>query len=190
MKLREHIHWYTGVLLLILGVYACGGLLWAVIRPKYQATITDAEGALELGAAINVEFAGFMWFVILTTALALILTDAILANRLWLRGWLGATTPELIGVAPFLWAGVCMWFGALVFVALGEVATVVIFNIPTQESDFLPGEVITYVPRLDAGPTGYLMAPFVSFLYYWTAILVEPRSHNPTAAQVVTEASS
>lgn len=175
MKLRERIHWYSGVLLLSLCVFAVSGVLWAALRPKYQATIADADGALELNNALNVEFSGFMWFIAATVVLALFLTDCILASRSWLQRWVGSTPPEAIGVKPFMWVGLCMWLGALTFVAIGEMATIIIFNIPTQESGFIPGQVITYVPELNAGRTGYIMAPFASFLYYWTAILMQPQ---------------
>ncbi len=184
MNKREQIHWYSGVLLLALGCFAVVGMLWGLLRPKYQATIVDAEGALELNNAINVEFAGFMWFVIATGVTALWYTDRVLAPGSLLLKRLRLVPPAPLGVLPLVWLGLCTWLGSVLFVQVGEFTTMVVFDIPTQESNFSPGDIISYVPRLDAGRTGHAVAPFASVLYYWTAVLIEPRESAQTKTRL------
>ena len=77
---------YAGVVLAILGSFTVASIIWGLLRPRYQATIIDDQGGLELNMVDNVEFTGFFWFVFTTGILAILLSARIHQRTLAYRG--------------------------------------------------------------------------------------------------------
>ena len=136
---------YAGVVLAILGSFTAASIIWGLLRPRYQATIIDDQGGLELNMVDNVEFTGFFWFVFTTGILAIILSARIHQKTLAYRG-----------LSMLLWV-----------TKLGDLTTITVYHIPTATSDFNVGDVVPFVPLMNAGISGYAVAPCLAAAYYW-----------------------
>ena len=147
---------YAGVVLAILGSFTAASIIWGLLRPRYQATIIDDQGGLELNMVDNVEFTGFFWFVFTTGILAIILSARIHQKTLAYRG-----------LSMLLWVTLWSLVGSILFAKLGALTTITLYHIPTATSDFNVGDVVPFVPLMNAGISGYAVAPCLAAAYYW-----------------------
>ena len=99
---------YAGVVLAILGSFTAASIIWGLLRPRYQATIIDDLGGLELNMVDNVEFTGFFWFVFTTGILAIILSARIHQKTLAYRG-----------LSMLLWVTLWSLVGSILLPSLG-----------------------------------------------------------------------
>ena len=139
---------YAGVVLAILGSFTTASIIWGLLRPRYQATIIDDQGGLELNMVDNVEFTGFFWFVFTTGILAILLSARIHQRTLAYRG-----------LSMLLWVTLWSLVGSILFARLGDLTTITVYRIPTATSNFSVGDVVPFVPLMNAGISGYAVAP-------------------------------
>lgn len=158
----------AGFLALCLSVYAVFGAIWGFLRPGYEAVVST-DGELQLTPAFNVEFTGFISFVIATGLLGAILSLVMFVN-----------SPHSRGVLMLLWVIVCAVIGAVVFWAAGEVVTGLLHPIPDFDT-LDAGTALTLVPGISIG-IGLAAAPFMAALAYWCAVLVSPEELTPEEA--------
>ena len=147
---------YAGVVLAILGSFTTASIIWGLLRPRYQATIIDDQGGLELNMVDNVEFTGFFWFVFTTGILAILLSARIHQRTLAYRG-----------LSMLLWVTLWSLVGSILFARLGDLTTITVYRIPTATSNFSVGDVVPFVPLMNAGISGYAVAPCLAAAYYW-----------------------
>ena len=116
---------YAGVVLAILGSFTAASIIWGLLRPRYQATIIDDQGGLELNMVDNVEFTGFFWFVFTTGILAIILSARIHQKTLAYRG-----------LSMLLWVTLWSLVGSILFAKLGDLTTITVYHIPHERRHF------------------------------------------------------
>lgn len=155
-SVNSRVGTYAGVVLAILGCFGAVSIIWGLLRPRYQATIIDDHGSLELNMIDNVEFTGFFWFVFATGILAVVLSARIHQRTIAYRG-----------LGMLLWVTLWSLIGSLMFAKLGDFITILVYNIPTSTSDFVVGDVVAYVPLMNVGISGYAVAPCLAAAYYW-----------------------
>ena len=112
----------------------------------------------------NVEFTGFFWFVFTTGILAIILSARIHQKTLAYRG-----------LSMLLWVTLWSLVGSILFAKLGDLTTITVYHIPTATSDFSVGDVVPFVPLMNAGISGYAVAPCLAAAYYWILEFFGPR---------------
>ena len=147
---------YAGVVLAILGSFTTASIIWGLLRPRYQATIIDDQGGLELNMVDNVEFTGFFWFVFTTGILAILLSARIHQRTLAYRG-----------LSMLLWVTLWSLVGSILFARLGDLTTITVYRIPTATSNFSVGDVVPFVPLMNANISRYAVAPCLAAAYYW-----------------------
>lgn len=176
-SVNSRVGTYAGVVLAILGCFGAASIIWGLLRPRYQATIIDDHGSLELNMVDNVEFTGFFWFVFATGILAVVLSTRVHQRTIAYRG-----------LGMLLWVTVWSFIGSLMFAKLGDFITIVVYNIPTSTSDFAVGDVVPYVPLMNVGISGYAVAPCLAAAYYWILefFVPYPAGAGDTAAQTAT----
>lgn len=150
----------AGFLALCLVCFGVVGALWGVLRPTYEAVVTE-DGGMMIAPAHNVEFESFISFVVATGLLG-----ALLAVVMFL---LSTTTR---GVLMLLWVTVCAVFGAVVFLFAGDLVVSVVNPVPEVET-VDAGESFSLVPGINPG-IGLAAAPFMAALAYWCSALVSP----------------
>ena len=104
----------------------------------------------------NVEFTGFFWFVFTTGILAIILSARIHQKTLAYRG-----------LSMLLWVTLWSLVGSILFAKLGDLTTMTVYQIPSATSYFNVVYVVPCVPLMNAGISGYAVAPCLAAAYYW-----------------------
>ena len=66
-----------------------------------------------------------------------------------------------------LWVTLWSLVGSILFAKLGDFTTITVYRIPTATSDFNVGDVVPFVPLMNAGISGYSVAPCLAAAYYW-----------------------
>ncbi|MGP6172852.1 hypothetical protein [Corynebacterium sp. A21] len=150
----------AGFLALSLMVYAGVGALWALLRPTYDATITDA-GGVYLTPAFNVEFMSFISYTVATGLLGVLMSLVMFV-----------TSEHTRGLVALIWVTCCAFLGAMVFLVVGDQLSLVLHPIPEQDS-LSVGETFKLLPGMHPG-IALAAAPFMASLAYWCAVLVSP----------------
>lgn len=150
----------AGFLALSLVVFAGVGALWALLRPTYDATVTDT-GGVYLTPAFNVEFMSFISFAVATGLLG-----ALLALVMFV------TSEHTRGLLALIWATICAFLGAVVFLLVGDQLSFALHPIPEQDT-LAVGETFKLLPGMHPG-IALAAAPFMASLAYWCAVLVSP----------------
>ncbi|QGU07759.1 hypothetical protein COCCU_09175 [Corynebacterium occultum] len=150
----------AGFLALSLVVYAGVGALWAMLRPTYDATVTDS-GDVYLTPAFNVEFTSFISFAVATGLLG-----ALLALVMFV------VSDGTRGLGTLFWVTLCAFLGAVVFLVVGDQVSLLLHPVPEQDA-LEVGETFRLLPGMNPG-TAFIAAPFMASLAYWCAVLVSP----------------
>ena len=76
-----------------------------------------------------------------------------------------------------LWVGVVALAGAVSFLAVGDVVGMSVHGIGSADQ-LAPGTTITTVAAAKPGISGYLVAPFVAMLVYWSLQVLSPATET------------
>lgn len=152
---------YAGVLALSLVAYSFVGAVWGLLRPGYSATVLDSE-QIQLGTETNVEFISFLSFVSSVAVIAMLIGGIVFVR-----------SPRSRSLWMMLWLALVSAAGSMLFLHFGELSTALIHGHASADS-LEVGEQVTYVPTVNVGIVGYLVAPFWSCLVYWCSYLVSP----------------
>lgn len=142
----------------VLGIV--GGGAWAWLRPAYVGEVDGATVRVDQGASpLNVEFAGFGSFALLTA-----LAGVILASVAW-----GAARRGKVRGAVWwlLWTGLVAAIAALALYVFGDWFVSLLHPVPELEA-LSDGESLTMVPPVQPG-VAWVSAPFTAVLVYWAA---------------------
>lgn len=156
----------AGLIGLALIVYSVGGAVWGLLRPQFSAEVVNIERVIP-DYSDSSHFRAFATFVIVTAALSVAL--AIFA-------YLTQGSRKLVDL---LWLGVVALAGAVSFLAVGDVVGMSVHGVGDAEQ-LAPGITITTVAPAKPGISGYLIAPFVAMLVYWSLQVLTPASEQPT----------
>lgn len=148
---------WAGLLALAIIVGLLAGAVWGVFRPAYVGEVRDGLFVVdELGSPASVEFASLATFVLITAFLGMIL--AVVAHR---------TIARAGGVGLLLWVAAVALACAFSFFTAGNVVAGLFSSVPdpaaAQEA---AGAKV--VPPMSPG-IGWVVAPFVAAVTYWTA---------------------
>ncbi|WKS28041.1 hypothetical protein NLL49_01960 [Corynebacterium propinquum] len=155
----------AGLIGLGLIVYSLGGALWGLVRPTFSAEVVSAERLIP-DYSDSSHFIAFASFVIAAIVLSVAL--AIFA-------YLTQGSRKFVDL---LWVGVVALAGAVSFLAVGDVVGMSVHGIGSADQ-LAPGTTITTVAAAKPGISGYLVAPFVAMLVYWSLQVLSPAT-EPT----------
>ena len=145
----------------VLGIL--GGGVWAVLRPAYVGEVEgDGVRVDQALSPVNVEFAGYGAFALLTT-LAGVLVAAVAAGAAR-RGKVAG------GVGWLLWAGAVSAVAAVALYVFGDWFVGVLHPVPDPET-LADGDPLTMVPPVRPG-AAWAAGPFAAVLLYWAVNLV------------------
>ena len=163
----------AGLIGLGLIVYSLGGALWGLVRPTFSAEVVSAERLIP-DYSDSSHFIAFASFVIAAIVLSVAL--AIFA-------YLTQGSRKFVDL---LWVGVVALAGAVSFLAVGDVVGMSVHGIGSADQ-LAPGTTITTVAAAKPGISGYLVAPFVAMLVYWSLQVLSPATETtgPTEPTVV-----
>lgn len=155
----------AGLIGLGLIVYSLAGAVWGLVRPTFPAEVVSAERLIP-DYSDSSHFIAFASFVIAAIALSVVL--AIFA-------YLTQGSRKFVDL---LWVGVVALAGAVSFLAVGDVVGMSVHGIGSADQ-LAPGTTITTVAAAKPGISGYLVAPFVAMLVYWSLQVLSPAT-EPT----------
>lgn len=155
----------AGLIGLGLIVYSLGGAVWGLVRPTFSAEVVSAERLIP-DYSDSSHFIAFASFVIAAIVLSVAL--AIFA-------YLTQGSRKFVDL---LWVGVVALAGAVSFLAVGDVVGMSVHGIGSADQ-LAPGTTITTVAAAKPGISGYLVAPFVAMLVYWSLQVLSPAT-EPT----------
>lgn len=159
----------AGLIGLALIVYSISGAIWGLLRPQFSAEVVNAERVIP-DYSDSSHFVAFASFVIATVALSVAL--AIFA-------YLTQGSRKFVDL---LWLGVVALAAAVSFLAVGDVVGMSVHGIGSAEQ-LAPGTTIRTVAPAKPGISGYLVAPFVAMLVYWSLQVLTPASEQPGQAE-------
>ena len=162
----------AGLIGLGLIVYSLAGAVWGLVRPTFPAEVVSAERLIP-DYSDSSHFIAFASFVIAAIALSVVL--AIFA-------YLTQGSRKFVDL---LWVGVVALAGAVSFLAVGDVVGMSVHGIGSADQ-LAPGTTITTVAAAKPGISGYLVAPFVAMLVYWSLQVLSPAT-EPTEPTELTE---
>ena len=145
-------------------VYSLGGALWGLVRPTFSAEVVSAERLIP-DYSDSSHFIAFASFVIAAIVLSVAL--AIFA-------YLTQGSRKFVDL---LWVGVVALAGAVSFLAVGDVVGMSVHGIGSADQ-LAPGTTITTVAAAKPGISGYLVAPFVAMLVYWSLQVLSPATET------------
>ena len=154
----------AGLIGLGLIVYSLGGALWGLVRPTFSAEVVSAERLIP-DYSDSSHFIAFASFVIAAIVLSVAL--AIFA-------YLTQGSRKFVDL---LWVGVVALAGAVSFLAVGDVVGMSVHGIGSADQ-LAPGTTITTVAAAKPGISGYLVAPFVAMLVYWSLQVLSPATET------------
>ncbi|MCT1817790.1 hypothetical protein M3B96_02270 [Corynebacterium propinquum] len=154
----------AGLIGLGLIAYSLGGALWGLVRPTFSAEVVSAERLIP-DYSDSSHFIAFASFVIAAIVLSVAL--AIFA-------YLTQGSPKFVDL---LWVGVVALAGAVSFLAVGDVVGMSVHGIGSADQ-LAPGTTITTVAAAKPGISGYLVAPFVAMLVYWSLQVLSPAAET------------
>lgn len=158
----------AGLIGLALIVYSISGAIWGLLRPQFSAEIVNTERVIP-DYSDSSHFVAFASFVIATVALSV--TLAVFA-------YLTQGSRKFVDL---LWLGVVALAAAVSFLAVGDVVGMSVHGIGSAEQ-LAPGTTIRTVAPAKPGISGYLAAPFVAMLVYWSLQVLTPASEQPGQA--------
>lgn len=154
----------AGLIGLGLIAYSLGGALWGLVRPTFSAEVVSAERLIP-DYSDSSHFIAFASFVIAAIVLSVAL--AIFA-------YLTQGSRKFVDL---LWVGVVALAGAVSFLAVGDVVGMSVHGIGSADQ-LAPGTTITTVAAAKPGISGYLVAPFVAMLVYWSLQVLSPAAET------------
>ena len=154
----------AGLIGLGLIAYSLGGALWGLVRPTFSAEVVSAERLIP-DYSDSSHFIAFASFVI-----AAIVRSVALAIFAYL-------TQGSRKFVDLLWVGVVALAGAVSFLAVGDVVGMSVHGIGSADQ-LAPGTTITTVAAAKPGISGYLVAPFVAMLVYWSLQVLSPAAET------------
>lgn len=145
----------------VLGIV--GGGAWATLRPAYVGEVEgDGLRVDQAASPVNVEFAGFGTFALISALIGLALAVAALGAAR--RGKVGG------GAGWLLWAGAVSAVAALSVYVFGDWFVGLLHPVP--EADALSdGASVSMVPPVNPG-AAWAVGPFSAVFVYWSADLV------------------
>lgn len=154
----------AGLIGLGLIVYSLGGALWGLVRPTFSAEVVSAERLIP-DYSDSSHFIAFASFVIA----AIVLSVALAIFAYLMQG-----SRKFVDL---LWVGVVALAGAVSFLAVGDVVGMSVHGIGSADQ-LAPGTTITTVAAAKPGISGYLVAPFVAMLVYWSLQVLSPATET------------
>ncbi|WKS34892.1 hypothetical protein NLL50_03845 [Corynebacterium propinquum] len=154
----------AGLIGLGLIVYSLGGALWGLVRPTFSAEVVSAERLIP-DYSDSSHFIAFASFVIA----AIVLSVALAIFAYLMQG-----SRKFVDL---LWVGVVALAGAVSFLAVGDVVGMSVHGIGSADQ-LAPGTTITTVAAAKPGISGYLVAPFVAMLVYWSLQVLSPAAET------------
>lgn len=154
----------AGLIGLGLIVYSLGGALWGLVRPTFSAEVVSAERLIP-DYSDSSHFIAFASFVIA----AIVLSVALAIFAYLMQG-----SRKFVDL---LWVGVVALAGAVSFLAVGDVVGMSVHGIGSADQ-LAPGTTITTVAAAKPGISGYLVAPFVAMLVYWSLQVLGPATET------------
>lgn len=161
---------YAGVVLASLLLFLGTGILWGLFRPAYTATVVEQGTQIELGTETNVEFTAYGLFIIASFLIGCAI--AVVAY---------ARAPHTRGLWMLLWVGIWAFFGAQLFVYVGEWVSQLTNDVSGADS-LADGESVSYVPAFMPGIVAHAVAPFWAVLIYWCCVVVGSDDEDTTAS--------
>lgn len=154
----------AGLIGLGLIAYSLGGALWGLVRPTFSAEVVSAERLIP-DYSDSSHFIAFASFVIA----AIVLSVALAIFAYLMQG-----SRKFVDL---LWVGVVALAGAVSFLAVGDVVGMSVHGIGSADQ-LAPGTTITTVAAAKPGISGYLVAPFVAMLVYWSLQVLSPAAET------------
>lgn len=151
---------YAGVVLASLLSFLGAGIIWALLRPAYTATVVEQGTQIELGTEANVEFTAYGLFVI-----ASFVIGCAVAVMAYVRA------PHTRSLWMLLWVGLWVFLGAQLFIYAGEWVSRLVNDV-SEAGSLADGESVSYVPAFTPGIVAHAVAPFWAVLVYWCCIVV------------------
>lgn len=151
----------AGLLALSFLVFAVFGAVWGALRPTHEGTLTEGGGVL-LDGSFNVEFTGYISFVVVTGLLGVlvgVMTFLISA--------------ETRGLLMLLWVLVVALASSLAFLVVGDTVAAALHPLAEDPESLVPGARLEIVPGFSPG-VGLAAAPFMAGLGYWVSTLMTP----------------
>ncbi|UQV59543.1 hypothetical protein [Corynebacterium propinquum] len=154
----------AGLIGLGLIVYSLGGALWGLVRPTFSAEVVSAERLIPdySDSSHFIAFASFMIAAIVLSVALAIFAYLMQGSRKFV---------------DLLWVGVVALAGAVSFLAVGDVVGMSVHGIGSADQ-LAPGTTITTVAAAKPGISGYLVAPFVAMLVYWSLQVLSPATET------------
>lgn len=154
----------AGLIGLGLIVYSLGGALWGLVRPTFSAEVVSAERLIPdyLDSSHFIAFASF------------VIAAIVLSVALAIFAYLMQGSRKFVDL---LWVGVVALAGAVSFLAVGDVVGMSVHGIGSADQ-LAPGTTITTVAAAKPGISGYLVAPFVAMLVYWSLQVLSPATET------------
>ena len=154
----------AGLIGLGLIVYSLAGAVWGLVRPTFPAEVVSAEWLIP-DYSDSSHFIAFASFVIA----AIVLSVALAIFAYLMQG-----SRKFVDL---LWVGVVALAGAVSFLAVGDVVGMSVHGIGSADQ-LAPGTTITTVAAAKPGISGYLVAPFVAMLVYWSLQVLSPAAET------------
>ncbi|MDO4928369.1 MAG: hypothetical protein Q3976_04825 [Corynebacterium sp.] len=149
---REHIRRASGVVLGLALSYLVAGIIWAWLRPTYSV-IPVGEDEYQLGNEANVEFHGYLWFLLLSTVVALIGSAWLISHR---ERW--------VNVPMYFWFSAWVLFGLFIMQASSNLLVDYLYPLDGSAE-------IRYAPDISLGALGYVLAPCMAAVTLWIGML-------------------
>lgn len=149
---RERVRRASGVVLGLVLSYLLAGIIWAWLRPTYTVIPVGAD-EYQLGNETNVEFHGYLWFLLLSVVVALISSAWLISHR---EHW--------VDIPMYFWFSAWVLVGLFIMQASSNLLVDYFYPLDATLE-------IRYAPDITLGALGYVLAPCVAALTLWIGML-------------------